>query len=266
MDILRQARLEKGLSLRKLAELCKLDFRRLSEVERGHHLATRQMVKSLRSQLGESFSLPTRTPKSIKRWLRRLVPVRPYELRSDGLASWEYGERVYYQELQSMDAYGYLPTWFRKSVPCASADEVRLWYHLIESPADLILESPSTLGFRQLDLVDCRGRALGERKLPGIRLRGRQGQGVVWPQTWLRTEKGRRYCLDGLVLYRRRQGQIWCDLELDGPHHRPNRDRFRAQQLGLAEVRFRLEELDRGDLRQHLEALILSHWPGEKQS
>ncbi|MCW5868148.1 MAG: hypothetical protein KIS61_12890 [Candidatus Eremiobacteraeota bacterium] len=68
---------------------------------------------------------------------------------------------------------------------------------------------------------------------------------MLWPQVRLRTSVG-AFRVDALVLVKIETKVAWFILEVDGPHHQPERDRLRNEAIALPEVRFSQAEIESG--------------------
>lgn len=228
MNTLKSFRTRRGFSLSQLAELTKIDERRLGELERGQRLASPSECGRL-SKVGCHFppaEAYLRPSELVPQWWTKV-----FELETYPTEAWETA--LTYREAS-------LPEWFRLSTPCHSKFEADRWLDLADRGACPRLASPLALGFRQHHLVDEQSLGLGERVRPCLRLQELRRTLLVFPQVKVRTQRN-QFQLDGLGLLFGEGERLWFDLEWDGGGHDSSKDEYRQRQLSMPEIRVKTD-------------------------
>ena len=240
MNIIRQRRLDLGLSQEQLAIKCAVPRQRISEYERGVALPDRETSNRISQEIGVKVLLDQ--GHILKPGKTNLCAIRRYEMREPKREIWTRAFVRWREQIQVAKLPERVLAWLEQYVPADSVTEAATDLQMIMGGAVCRLANPHAWGFRRQTIVDDRGMALGERRLPCFHWLRDGMECILWPQVNLRPADI-TFRVDFLVLVRYGSKIMWCILEVDGSGHRFENDAFRNQQLGLTDIRLSHQEV-----------------------
>lgn len=129
---------------------------------------------------------------------------------------------------------------FLEAAALDSGDEAYFYLRLLAEGARPCHFSPTRAGFRTSPIVDpLTKKVIGDLRRPCLELKQ---ECLVFPQTSILVGN-RLFRLDALICVRCPKHRVWIDLEIDGPGHRSELDKWRERNLQLPTLR-----LSRNDL------------------
>lgn len=233
MSIFREIREGLRLSQAEMAEKLGISRQFWQRVESGRALLGDEAGRLLESEFG---ALPLASDGLSPQQIRDWTLTRATQLIGANQEPWRRAESNWGYGISRLDLPRRLKDWMARLFPCDSALECFGWLQLATLKARPLLENPHFLGFRALPIVDQFGRALGERKLPGLYGSFDSFKFLVWPQVGIRPGRA-TFRADGLVLVKRARCGLWAVLEYDGSGHDHSRDEMRRSWLKLDEIR-----------------------------
>lgn len=238
MKWIREARLARGLLLTQLADVCGIDFRRLSDYERGRRRPSADVLSRIAAalQFNQDVAPPADAFLSPREY-RRLAP-RSAVMHVDEGPSYL---SLLGRSEGALGLQGYAPPqrWWGLGTRTDSSPELTSLTSLLVSGARERVASPVRLRFEEHALLAENGRGLGlaERACLWWKADGREV--FYFPQvTMLVGEWVVR--VDALVGIFTKAGPVWCVVEIDGPGHagRGQWDRRRDGLVRMPVLRF----------------------------
>ncbi len=227
----------------QMSEHCQVSRQTLSDFESGRSLPPRELLDKMELD-GYPCAEYVLSAREMKKWRRGYA----YDLPMLNSECWLKAEKRWSAVLEALKLSRAMRRWLRQFVASDSAWEVLVLSFLAALEARSVLANPHhRLDFRGQPIVDSFGRALGDRVLPGFMGKSGPLQFLLWPQVYLRTSVA-TYRVDALVMVKMGSKVTWFVLEIDGPHHNPERDRLRCEALGLPEVRLTQTEIEGGQV------------------
>lgn len=224
----------------------KLGFSRQfwQRVESGQALLGGEAGRLLEEEMGSlPLTCDALTPQQIRVWTR----VRPFELLRVNPEPWQRAGENWGYGISQLQLPKRLPEWLSKLFPADSAPECYAWLQIATLAARPLVENPHFLGFREIPILDRQGRALGERRLPGLYGSFDKVKFIVWPQVSLRPSRAKAiFRVDGLVWVKQGRKGCWGILEFDGSNHDLAKDEVRRNLLKLGELRIPESEITGG--------------------
>ena len=239
--MIRQQRIQRGLTQKQLAEQVGLPRQRISEYERGRGMLSDHALQVLAQVLNSGDLIA-------EEWFlsaadrRRLSRKPRWEIQVDEGSTWATLPPRYASIYSTFEPTYIPPLAFKRLVRCDSSLEILVWVLLLELGFRPRLASPVALGFREFCLADSAGRALGHCLKAAFYLKEPGLDVICWPQITLeRFDLHRR--VDGLILTRTPHQTRWSVLEIDGKSHNSEWDQKQDQRLGLKVHRFPEEDV-----------------------
>ena len=251
---LRNIRKNRGLTLEALASQTGIDFRRLSSFECSVRRPNARELSVLSTALETSFHLP---PSSRLSSPERLYARPPrLEMHLPSCLSRLRAARKHYPELyRAVQGLIWPNRHFLHRYPTDSTPEVFLPLMLLKEDFTSAALSPLRLDFRQWAVVHgADGDYLQAGDVRHVALW--RGEFVCLPQVTMQPKRG-TWRVDCLVRYQSGRYRRWCYLELDGPHHHPDRDHEKSDALAMPVVRFRDTDFCRPDFVDWLLSQII---------
>ena len=236
MNLLKLVRKVLHLSQRQAAAQFKVSRQLWGQAEGGFCLPSAELAGCLEeaSQVGPIPSLAdVFSAQKRRQWV---ADIRPYDLEMAHPEQWRRAAKNWRYPISRLDIESRTRKWMEKLMVCDSAIESYGWLQLASLGGRPQIHNPHQLGFRDLPIMDARGKALGERRLAGLCGERDEIRFLVWPQVHLRPASV-TYTVDGLVWLRYQQRTAWAMMEFDGPRHRLEDDKFRESELGLTPIR-----------------------------
>jgi hypothetical protein len=228
---IRQHRLLRRVSLRKMAQDCDLDFRSLSAYELGKRQWPLQALATVCDYLGLPRPVDAVYCFSWTEHLRSQQWHR-WSLEPETASTWAQQRHTYSASYKELSPKRTPPLHFLEAVRCDSGLEALAWSQLCEAGARPAAASPVALGFAPYALVDPRGFGLGLKQRPCL---WHEDEYLLFPQVTLLVQ-GRLYRPDALLLDFR--SGCWHLIEIDGGGHNSEYDLQRDLVLHLRVFRF----------------------------
>ncbi len=257
------------IKVREAAGLSQLDAARqlgvsrqfLARLEQGHALPSREQAAALRGFYGvpvlEADCLLDRGERRLR------ARLSPYALLPVDPTPWRTAWQDYGYTLQAMGLDPDVWRWMSHFLPADSARECYSLGQVAALGARPMLGNPNHWDFLDHVVVDHLGMLPGARLFPGLLYTCADTELWLWPQTRLRIDARSWFRLDGLLSYRKGSRGYWFDYEVDAKGHDFRGDSYRAERLGLLEVRLTGEEVGSGKaaqlLLERIEARISAH-------
>lgn len=242
MKMLHEIRVQLGISQGEMAARLGVSRQCWNRLEAGAVLLNGQLGEMLEKDFGAlALACDTLSFLEAREWSK----TRPYAFRRVNPEPWERAWSNYGFDISRLPIEARLREWMTKLLPCDSALESFGWFQLAALSARSLLHNPHALGFRGAPIVDGRGRALGERYLPGLAGRFDRVKFLLWPQVSLRPARA-TFRVDGLVWARCGRKGAWAALEFDGSGHHFAKDAMRKEILRLDEIRIPEFEVTQG--------------------
>lgn len=233
MSIFREIREGLRLSQAEMADKLGISRQYWQRVEAGSALLGDEVGRLLESEVGAlPLSGDGLRPQQVRDW----TLIRPTQFILANQEPWQRAVSNWGYGISRLELPARLKDWMARLFPCDSALECFGWMQLATLKAGPLLDNPHFLGFRALPIVDQFGRALGERKLPGLYGSFDSFKFLVWPQVGLRPGRA-TFKADGLVWLKKARCGVWAVLEYDGSGHDHSRDKMRRSWLKLDEIR-----------------------------
>lgn len=273
---LKDLRKERELSLIELSQKAGLNFRRLSEIERGERNPLREQLERLAKYLMRTFDglvggtdwVPPEELKRQRDAFRKLakelkVPYRylapPGKMHSRHEAALREFAETTERLTRQVDARPDADEVRRllAHLSCDSGPELVWMLWLLAMGGRPIRGSTREVGFRAHavlrgetweDVADC--------EIPGLALEIGGLKCALFFQVWIATAKGLRR-LDGLGVVGRGAAVHAVDFEVDGPGHRARKDEGRQTGIRMKAVRITVNDLVSADFPDRFEYLVL---------
>lgn len=234
---LRQMREALNLSQQQMARRFGVSRQRWCDLEVGVRLPSCELARQLEAALppepcpcvGDTLTFAQQ---------RQLVSPRRYEISPVNVEKWLKAKESWAYPISQLQLGPRMRQWMESTFHLDSSVEAYGWYQLATLKARPLLHNPHELGFRAHPIVDNLGRALGERRLPGLYGQHDGLHFLVWPQVNLRPPNSPTLRPDGLVWLRKGRKCAWSILEFDGRGHNADNDAYRDSVLRLPPIRF----------------------------
>lgn len=149
------------------------------------------------------------------------------------------------------------PSTLSHLIPCDAGLEEAFGCQLINSGGQLVLASPTLLGFDQHCLLGSNGRALGIQPRPCIYRIKEHLAYAAFPQLTL-IGKGFTYTVDFMLLVVTATSRSWSIHEVDGGGHRGEYDDKRLKDLQMPTFRYNSTQIHCTDFVAQFERQFLS--------
>ncbi|MBT9589209.1 helix-turn-helix transcriptional regulator [bacterium] len=242
MNLLKLVRTVLHLSQRQAAAQFKVSRQLWARTESGACLPSAELARCLEeaSQVGPLPSLDdVLSARERRQWV---ASARPYQLELAHPEPWRRAAKNWPYPISRLALEARTRQWMETLMVCDSAIEAYGWLQLASVGGRPQIDNPHELGFRDLPILDARGKVLGERRLAGLCGEHQGVRFMVWPQVHLRPASV-TYRTDGLLWLRYQQRTAWAMLEFDGPRHRREDDEFRERELALPPLRITHREV-----------------------
>lgn len=235
--MIRQRRIQLGMSQRTLAQKLNISPDRLSRYERGHRSWPSDLMPRLQEILGlkdlfrQDWFLSWRQHLAWSQW-------EPWRVDVDAGSTWADVQQGYFSFYRQLQPRCTPPLEFRRLIRMDTALEGCAYSALCEAGAEPILASPVALHFPHHPLLDASGQCLGVARRAALML---PSGWLLFPQITVLVAQV-RIRLDCLAFNTR--AKRWVGIEFDGPSHtQSDWDARRDAQLSIPVVRFRSEEI-----------------------
>lgn len=235
--MIRQRRIELGMSQRRLAQKLNIPASRLSRYESGSRSWPPELMPKLQEILGLCEPIPQDWFLSWKQQLAWSL-WQPWQVEVDAGPTWadvQQGYASFYRQLQPRRTP---PLEFRRHVRVDTGLEGCAYSALCEGGARPTLASPVILHFPHHPLLNGNGKCMGVARRAALLL---SGGWLLFPQITVLVGQV-RIRLDGLAFSTLQKR--WVGVEFDGPaHQQSDWDARRDAQLDIPVARFRSEEI-----------------------
>lgn len=199
MNLLKLVRKVLHLNQQQAAQKFEVSRQLWAYIESDSCLPSAKLAASLTEAVG---LVPHQDEVLSGREIRVLIQdLRPYEFELAHPEPWHRAAKNWAYPISRLELDPRTRPWMEKLMVCQSAIEAYGWLQLAGLKGRPQISNPHELGFRELPITDGRGKALGERRLAGLRGEHLGLRFLTWPQVHLRPGSV-TYAVDGLVWIR----------------------------------------------------------------